>query len=906
MYIFFDRNGTIQEVINDESIRKGSNDYNKIYCYLEGNPDIDDIWYLQKNPDGTLTNEVSFVDNIVTKAIPYDSHRDMKYFQDFEEYQFYVFTLSSSYLLQSGLVVATIRVEEDNTLWALGELTFNVQANIVKSDNGITQSQYDYLLLAYASRTLNEQTGSDLDNLLDEKIEAKISCLGTPDIFDTTANIEALTSNDGIAVATDTGYIWIWNDTDEEYKNTNYVYLANVSAYYTKTEADNTFAKKSANNTFTGDNEFTEKVTFFDDIEIGGGDISQTNGSYSTNGNVEAQSITIDGVNLEDMFADKSDTYSKSEVDGFLNDVNAELDLKANSSDVYTKDAVNTFLNTKADKSDTYTKSEVNTMLNNKADVSTVSGINTRVGSLETEVDKLQSVQNVVDVVATKNDLNNYPTSDLEIDDKIQVIADESQGGASTIYNWNGNTWEYVGAFGGNSYTKAETYNKTQIDSALSDKADKSTINNYIEYDNNIKNIVDDTTYTPTGYVPTNEIYISNVEFKNIYLENLTFNPQSVSITYIYIFERVGNTITIVDTIEHNTSVVGTTSSYTYKIEKYLANGLIGVRCPIATAKSRYGNGNTGFSIINYTSGETSFDFSNPTVINTLNLPFKYIYYNKKPTTDVFPTNVLTVGKNNCNFTEIQDAIDSINDDSSNNRYLIKVYQGTYKYFHTWKTLATRSNARYISIVGEDKTACIINDTLNSTFESNGLLANLTLIANNTIPTSSMYDESEYDSLAGYALHIDGGTNQKTQLIDNCDFISYKGCPVGVGLRGWDKLTFKNCKFYRPTSNTTTGEYNSLYGLLIHNANNGSNTDMEINLYHNEVISEYDTSFSLACSYNWGNTICDAIGNVFYSKNNGFNSVKVTSGIELSGDYIKLSGSSFGNSNSKFNNEIGG
>lgn len=146
MYIYFDRNGTIKEVINDESIRKGSNDYNKIYCYLEGNPDIDDIWYLQKNPDGTLTNEVSFVDNIVTKSIPYDSKRDMKYFKDFEEYKFYVFNLSSSYLSQNGLVVSTIRVAENNTLWALGELTFNVQANIVNSDNDITQSQYDYLL----------------------------------------------------------------------------------------------------------------------------------------------------------------------------------------------------------------------------------------------------------------------------------------------------------------------------------------------------------------------------------------------------------------------------------------------------------------------------------------------------------------------------------------------------------------------------------------------------------------------------------------------------------------------------------------------------------------------------------------------------------------------------------------
>ena len=358
MYIYFDRNGTIKEVINDESIRRGSSDYNKIYCYLEGNPDIDDIWYLQKNPDGTLTNEVSFVDNIVTKAIPYDAKRDMKYFQDFEEYQFYVFTLSSSYLSQNGLVVATIRVAENNTLWALGELTFNVQANIVNSDNDITQSQYDYLLTiisAYYSKTE-----------IDKKLSLK----------------------------------------------------ADKSDTYTKTEVNSALALK----------------------------------------------------------ADKSDTYTKTEVD-------EKLDLKADKSDTYTKDEVDEKLDLKADKSDTYTKQEVNeeaisiytyidqvdTSLNTR-----VSRLDDRTLVLERDFEYLKSVQNVVDVVATYSALQSYDPTYLGIDDKVQVIADETHDGASTIYNWDGTQWNYVGAFGGNSYTKAETYNKTQIDSALSEKADKS------------------------------------------------------------------------------------------------------------------------------------------------------------------------------------------------------------------------------------------------------------------------------------------------------------------------------------------------------------------------------------------------------------------------------------------------
>jgi hypothetical protein len=55
--------------------------------------------------------------------------------------------------------------------------------------------------------------------------------------------------------------------------------------------------------------------------------------------------------------------------------------------------------------------------------------------------------------------LNSYDTTNLDIDDKVQVIADETHDGASTIYNWDGTQWQYVGAFGGNSYTKQEINN---------------------------------------------------------------------------------------------------------------------------------------------------------------------------------------------------------------------------------------------------------------------------------------------------------------------------------------------------------------------------------------------------------------------------------------------------------------
>ena len=77
----------------------------------------------------------------------------------------------------------------------------------------------------------------------------------------------------------------------------------------------------------------------------------------------ESESTTL--LNLLNAKADKTTTYTKTEVDDLL-------DNKANASNVYTKTEVNTLLNDKADKSTTYTKSQVDTMVNAKANANNV------------------------------------------------------------------------------------------------------------------------------------------------------------------------------------------------------------------------------------------------------------------------------------------------------------------------------------------------------------------------------------------------------------------------------------------------------------------------------------------------------------------------------------------------------
>ena len=173
-------------------------------------------------------------------------------------------------------------------------------------------------------------------------------------------------------------------------------------------------------------------------------------------------------------YATKATIYTKTEVDG-------KLDLKADKSDTYTKQEINE----EATRIYTYID-QVDTSLNTRA-----LHLENRTLDLENDVENLKSVQNVVEVVATKSALNSYDTSKLGIDDKVQVIADETHDGASTIYNWDGTQWQYVGAYGTNSYTKSEADNKFALKSTAYEAVSKADIlnNNQIITPNNISNV---------------------------------------------------------------------------------------------------------------------------------------------------------------------------------------------------------------------------------------------------------------------------------------------------------------------------------------------------------------------------------------------------------------------------------
>lgn len=309
IYLYFDKTGTLKEVINDESIRRGATNVNglAVYCELWDDEDfeLDDIWYCQRVSCGKLTPEVSFIENLEIMQVPYKKEVDYKYFKDFKQYKFYVFEFTTEYTQYSGLNVGTVRFAVDDGINALGTITFNIQDNVIKEDNNITQSQYDYLLLSYASRTLNEETGRTLCELIEDIVKEQAKITGV-EYVGTTTEILALTSDEGIALSTTNAHIYNWDAEQGTYVDSGIEFM-DISL-------SSNVATLSGNQTFTGNKVFNGSL---DVSEVGSNNTSVVNKQYAENINNSAvhkagtEAITGDKIFTGDIVAMeiKADTH---------------------------------------------------------------------------------------------------------------------------------------------------------------------------------------------------------------------------------------------------------------------------------------------------------------------------------------------------------------------------------------------------------------------------------------------------------------------------------------------------------------------------------------------------------------------------------------------------------------------
>ena len=178
---------------------------------------------------------------------------------------------------------------------------------------------------------------------------------------------------------------------------------------------------------------------------------------------------------------------------------------------------------------------------------SIISEYNDRVSvdiSLQNQIDTIEATQNVIDLVADYAALTEYDTINVKVNDKIQVICDETSANQTTIYSWNNNTWNGIGMFGPyytksqveEEITKAISTEKTERESAIEElntnkqnnltAGDGISISNdvishsiKIIENNNEEDKVEGTTFT---------VYLKNNHYKII-----TFDKTITSIKFI-------------------------------------------------------------------------------------------------------------------------------------------------------------------------------------------------------------------------------------------------------------------------------------------------------------------------------------------------------------------------------------
>lgn len=164
MYLYFDSNGVLKEIINDKPFRQGNVDVNKIYIYVE-NTEINSLWIKYKNIDGTEAPDTGWYqleyDGPTEMQVPYNPRRDLKYFKYYTDYPMYEVPLEGddaewSALNYAGTVALTMRIDGTDTL---GLVVFNVEesveGNYIAPDEYISLAQFNYLLSKFSGIDYN-------------------------------------------------------------------------------------------------------------------------------------------------------------------------------------------------------------------------------------------------------------------------------------------------------------------------------------------------------------------------------------------------------------------------------------------------------------------------------------------------------------------------------------------------------------------------------------------------------------------------------------------------------------------------------------------------------------------------------------------------------------------------------
>lgn len=240
---------------------------------------------------------------------------------------------------------------------------------------------------------------------------------------------------------------------------------------------------------------------------------------------------------------------------------------------------------------------------NNDADYQTGTDVSTAVGAettnrqtadtaLQSQIDALSNANDVVDVLATYQDLLDYDTTHLKNNDIIKVMTDSSHSNAISYFKWvitdNVGAWSYVGSQGP-FYTKSETdtllnakANTTDIPTELADLAGDSTHRTVTDAEKTTWNGKQDELVSGTNIKTINNQSIlgsGNLAISETHslgtIGNYTMsNRLNINNLDVGVYYLLGNETTSGETLYLSGTYKGTTKTHNITNAKTLVGGL--------------------------------------------------------------------------------------------------------------------------------------------------------------------------------------------------------------------------------------------------------------------------------------------------------------------------------------------
>lgn len=172
MYLFYDENGVLKEIINDIPLRQGSDLINRVYVFIDRELPSNVVYsYKYKKPNSEISESIVF-ETSEKAIIPFNRHRDLQYFKYGKEYNFNYFDIPIDALTNEGMISFNISITDEDFNLSLELLTLNIEEGVVAITESITQSQFVYLMemiAEYKQLYYNriDSAESDIEDILD-------------------------------------------------------------------------------------------------------------------------------------------------------------------------------------------------------------------------------------------------------------------------------------------------------------------------------------------------------------------------------------------------------------------------------------------------------------------------------------------------------------------------------------------------------------------------------------------------------------------------------------------------------------------------------------------------------------------------------------------------------------------